>query len=263
MNTSSQVILTCCYSMLLLIVAWLLDVLGRHGSRMSREWKTTNFVYHNDRDGWKCHEDHWLWPASFDPQKRVVRYRGQHEICGRCPVKDTCSPTVPAREVTMPIDPWPYSEAGLFHRGMTVCAMVAALALPVGMFFVARSVAEVVALVATIAIVCLALVPTAASMRHRPVDIPEGLPLETSVSDTGMAQEDGRVRVFGVHGQATTDRAGDGPIASLRDTGPAGDPDAPGIARSSRQLWPRLKHGACLTRTGITAASTSAGAGHE
>ena len=109
----------------------------------------------------------------------------------------------------MPIDPWPYSEAGLFHRGMTVCAMVAALALPVGMFFVARSVAEVVALVATIAIVCLALVPTAASMRHRPVDIPEGLPLETSVSDTGMAQEDGRVRVFGVHGQATTDRAGD------------------------------------------------------
>lgn len=90
MSPSLQVVLTCCYSLFLLTVAWLLDVLGRHSARMSREWKTTNFVYHDDRDGWKCHEDHWLWPASFDPQKRVVRYRGQHEICGRCPVKDTC-----------------------------------------------------------------------------------------------------------------------------------------------------------------------------
>ena len=178
MSPSLQVVLTCCYSLFLLTVAWLLDVLGRHSARMSREWKTTNFVYHDDRDGWKCHEDHWLWPASFDPQKRVVRYRGQHEICGRCPVKDTCSPTMTAREVTMPVDPWPYSEAGLFHRGMTVCVMVAALALPGGMLFVARTVAEVVTLIATIAIVCLALVPTAASMRRRPVDIPEGLPLE-------------------------------------------------------------------------------------
>ena len=171
MSPSLQVVLTCCYSLFLLTVAWLLDVLGRHSARMSREWKTTNFVYHDDRDGWKCHEDHWLWPASFDPQKRVVRYRGQHEICGRCPVKDTCSPTMTAREVTMPVDPWPYSEAGLFHRGMTVCVMVAALALPGGMLFVARTVAEVVTLIATIAIVCLALVPTAASIRRRPVPV--------------------------------------------------------------------------------------------
>ena len=209
MSSSLQVVLACSYSLVLLVVAWLLDVLGRHGARMSRESKTTNFIYLDDRDGWKCHEDHWLWPASFDPQKRVVRYRGQHEICGRCPIKDTCSPTMSAREVTMPVDPWPYSEAGLFHRGMTVCVMVAALALPVGMFFVARSVAEVLALVVTIAIVGLALVPTAASMRHRPVDIPEGLPLEASVSDAGTTHDDGRVRVLGVHGQATTDRAGD------------------------------------------------------
>ena len=92
---------------------------------------------------------------------------------------------------------------------MTVCVMVAALALPGGMLFVARTVAEVVTLIATIAIVCLALVPTAASMRRRPVDIPDGLPLETSVPDTGTAHDDGRVRVLGVHGQATTDRAGD------------------------------------------------------
>ena len=55
-------------------------------------WSDTGrvaFVYHEDHDAWLCPEDQWLWPKSFDPDNRVMRYRGSPSICNACPVKQT------------------------------------------------------------------------------------------------------------------------------------------------------------------------------
>ncbi|VEI03900.1 hypothetical protein [Acidipropionibacterium jensenii] len=213
MTAPVQIFLVCGYAVLLIAVAWLLDLFGRRSARRSREWKTANFVFHDSHGAWKCHEDHWLWPASFDPVKRVIRYRGQHEICGRCPVKDSCAPGVSAREITAPVDPWPYSEAGTFHRGMSLCILIAGLALPAGMLLMARTTAEYVALLATIAVVGLAALPMVRSLRTRPVDIPDEIPIESSVPlDAGFDEIPGprsRAVTRGVHGQPLTDRASD------------------------------------------------------
>ena len=39
------------------------------------------FSYHEDHDAWTCPEDQWLWPQSFDPDNRVMRYRGSPTVC--------------------------------------------------------------------------------------------------------------------------------------------------------------------------------------
>ena len=50
------------------------------------------FSYHQDHDAWKCPEDQWLWPQSFDPDHRVMRYRGSPSICNACSMPNRVLP---------------------------------------------------------------------------------------------------------------------------------------------------------------------------
>ena len=68
------------YVLVMLAVAWAVDVLGSRSARRSMNWRHADFVYHDDVDGWRCHEDQWLWPTAFDPDKRVLRYEGAHAL---------------------------------------------------------------------------------------------------------------------------------------------------------------------------------------
>ena len=43
------------------------------------------FTYHEDHDAWTVPEDQWLWPQSFDPENRVMRYRGSPTHLQRLP----------------------------------------------------------------------------------------------------------------------------------------------------------------------------------
>jgi hypothetical protein len=45
-----------------------------------------------------------------------VRYRAKAHVCNACPRKAACTDSGRGREVVRPIDPWPHSEAGRFHR---------------------------------------------------------------------------------------------------------------------------------------------------
>ncbi|GMA19431.1 hypothetical protein MM440_12925 [Arsenicicoccus piscis] len=169
------------YSVALLVVAWVFDGLGKKSSARSASWRTGNFVYHEDRDAWKCHQDEWLWPASFDPDKRVIRYQGQHAICGRCPAKTECSPTPGPREITKAVDPWPHSEAGRFHRGIALVLAVIAVFLPAGMLLADHAVPDVVVLVATLAVVTiLGVVPLGKHLAGSPDNFPTHLVHEAS-----------------------------------------------------------------------------------
>lgn len=193
MTPSVTVVLVCGYALLLLGLAWALDLAGARSAARSASWRTGNFVYHDDQDAWKCHQDEWLYPASFDPEKRVIRYQGQHAICGRCPVKDTCSPTPGPREVTRAIDPWPHSEAGRFHRGLSLCVAVIAVMMPTAMLVAARSSADVICLLAVIGTgVCLGW-PLARHLWNSPSNFPEHLPQDASAPALvpGMPDADG------------------------------------------------------------------------
>lgn len=178
MTPQATVVLVCGYSLLLQAVAWLLDRMGARSSVRSAAWRTGNFVYHDDQDAWKCHQDQWLYPASFDPDKRVIRYQGQHAVCVRCPAKQQCSPTPGPREITRAIDPWPHSEAGRFHRGLSLCVAVIAALMPAFMLLGAKNDADVVCLLAVLGTALFSGYPLARHLWQTPSNFPEHLPQE-------------------------------------------------------------------------------------
>lgn len=169
--------LVAAYALALLGVAWVVDVLGSRSARRSLDWRHADFVYHDGVDGWKCHEDQWLWPTAFDPDKRVIRYEGAHAICGRCPSKDVCSPTPGPREITRPVDPWPYSEAGRFHRGVALAVACVGVFVPLLMSLVFHDAADLIVLGTTLAVVVVGgVVPLARHLWNTPDNAPAHLP---------------------------------------------------------------------------------------
>lgn len=121
---------TCLYAVFLLGVAHALDRLARRAAARSRAWHSGGFTYHAGHDAWRCPQDQWLWPHSFDPEHRVVRYRASPVVCNACPVKSTCTSTERGREVSRGVDPWPASEAERFHRGIACVVALLAVAWP-------------------------------------------------------------------------------------------------------------------------------------
>ena len=107
--------------------------MARRSSARAARWRTGGFVYHADHDAWVCPRDQWLWPTSFDPENRVMRYRALPTVCGSCPIKSNCTTSKHGREVSREVDPWPHSETGRFHRGIACAVAVVALVMPMGM----------------------------------------------------------------------------------------------------------------------------------
>ena len=117
------------YGLFLLLVAYGLDLAARRTSSQSGQWRSGGFKYHADHDAWVCPEDQWLWPQSFDPDNRVMRYRGSPTVCNSCPVKDSCTSSDDGREMRRMIDVWPASESARFHRGIA-CAVAVPVTRP-------------------------------------------------------------------------------------------------------------------------------------
>jgi hypothetical protein len=115
-----EVILAAGYAVFLLGAAVALDRLARHAHKRSDRYRTAGFRYHPQHDAWVCPRDEWLWPAEFDPDRRMVRYRAKPSVCNACPAKADCTSSPHGREIVRTIDPWPHSEAGRFHRGVAL-----------------------------------------------------------------------------------------------------------------------------------------------
>jgi hypothetical protein len=84
--------------------------------RRALRYRTAGFTYHAAHDYWLCPEGEQLWPHELDRERRLVRYRARARICNACPSKARCTDSDDGREIVGPLDPWPHSEAGRFHR---------------------------------------------------------------------------------------------------------------------------------------------------
>jgi hypothetical protein len=125
-----EVFLAVGYAVFLLGVSLGLDLLARHSHTRSERYRTAGFTYHPSHDAWICLEDQILFRSETDHERRLVRYRGRPQICNHCPVKSECTDSDEGREVVRAMDPWPHSEAGRFHRGISlVIALLAVLVL--------------------------------------------------------------------------------------------------------------------------------------
>jgi len=173
---SSETLLAAAYSLVLLLSAGVLEWLSAHTHRRSLRYRTAGFDYQADNDVWVCPEGEHLWPQEFDHERRLVRYRARAHVCNRCPLKERCTDSDHGREVVRPLDPWPHSEAGRFHRAIAV--MLVALAGLVAAVALARNhdpaeAGLLAGLLATCALVARLLLR---DLRAHPANFPEPSP---------------------------------------------------------------------------------------
>src|SRR6266508_5253433 len=93
---------------------------------ISERWRTRGFTYRHHLDVWECTQGQQLWPKEVDHELRVIRYRAKAPVCNACPIKSDCTDADDGRELTVALDPWPHSEAGRFHRGISLVLVVLA-----------------------------------------------------------------------------------------------------------------------------------------
>lgn len=187
---TASVWLVAIYALLLLAIAWGIDLLARRSSSRATRWRTGSFTYHANHDAWVCPQDQWLWPTSFDPQHRVMRYRASPTVCNSCPVKSTCTTSDHGREVTREVDSWPHSEAGRFHRGIACAVAGMALVMPLAMLIGSHSAADVLVLLGASVLVIIAGVPLARHFWNTPSNAPAHLPHRSGEEEAAAAAID-------------------------------------------------------------------------
>jgi hypothetical protein len=131
---SPETLLAAGYASALIAGAFILEWMSAHTHRRSLRYRTAGFTYHAELDHWECPQGERLWPHEYDHQRRLVRYRAKAHACNVCPLKDACTDSNRGREIVRPLDPWPHSEAGRFHRviALLMVALAALLALAAG-----------------------------------------------------------------------------------------------------------------------------------
>lgn len=184
---SIEAILAASYSGALVLVAFVIEWLSAHTHRRSLRYRTAGFDYDPGGDNWVCPEGEQLWPHEFDRERRLVRYRAKAQVCNACPRKQDCTDSDAGREVVRALDPWPHSEAGRFHRGLSIVL--------VGLGFLIAAVALVrnhdlleVALLGAVALVTVASAHwLLGDLRRHPANFPEPSP----ASRLGLPATDG------------------------------------------------------------------------
>jgi hypothetical protein len=130
---NAEVVLAAGYATLLTGGAFALEWLSAHTHRRALRFRTAGFAYDESHDHWLCPEGEQLWPHEFDRERRLVRYRARAHVCNACPSKHRCTDSDDGREIVRPLDPWPHSEAGRFHRAIALLMVcLGALVLVVG-----------------------------------------------------------------------------------------------------------------------------------
>ena len=167
-----EVFLATGYAAFLVGVSLGLDLLARRSHVRSERYRTAGFSYHHAHDAWICPEDQLLVRDEEDHERRLVRYRGRPQICNHCPSKADCTDSDAGREVVRPMDPWPHSEAGRFHRGISLA--VALVAAPILAAVALRNHAplELAVLGATFLVVALTAWRLHSAFRAAPANFP-------------------------------------------------------------------------------------------
>ncbi|WP_121251718.1 hypothetical protein [Nocardioides ferulae] len=163
------------YCIALVGLGHVIDMLARRAASTAEGGAAFGFSYHADHDAWRCPQDQWLWPQSFDPENRVMRYRGTPSVCNACPVKDTCTTSSSGREMQRAVDTWPASEAARFHRGIACSVVLMGLVWPVAMVATGPPPAGLAVLGGSVVLALLLSWPLWSHLRRSPVFLPEGM----------------------------------------------------------------------------------------
>jgi hypothetical protein len=169
---SPEVLLAAGYAGLLVGGAFVLEWLSAHTHRRALRYRTAGFIYHEELDHWECPEGERLWPHEIDRERRLARYRAAAHVCNACVRKGACTDSDHGREIVRPLDPWPHSEAGRFHR--SIALVLVGLGLLIGVVELARHhrPAEAALLAAVLVVGALAARWLARDLRAHPANFP-------------------------------------------------------------------------------------------
>ncbi|MDI6912073.1 hypothetical protein [Nocardioides sp.] len=174
-SVSSDVWLASAYCVLLVGLGHIIDALARRAASVAEGGASFGFSYHADHDAWQCPQDQWLWPKSFDPDNRVMRYRGTPSVCNACPVKHTCTTSSSGREIQRAVDSWPASEAARFHRGIACFVVVMGLVWPAAVAATGPGATGLLVLAAAVVVALLLSLPLWSHLHRTHVFLPEGM----------------------------------------------------------------------------------------
>ncbi len=125
-SVSIEFILMLGYAISLALIALLLELVARHAHQRSLSVQTSGFIYHPERDIWRCPEDQHLFPVFSDSAKGTVIYRAPAAACNACRSKAACTDSNKGREIERK------NASGLeygmqrFHRAMSLTLLVLA-----------------------------------------------------------------------------------------------------------------------------------------
>jgi hypothetical protein len=125
-GVETEVFLAGGYALFLVALAAGLDLMARVSHRRANRYRTAGFRFHPGLDVWECPEGEHLQRVDTDHERRTVHYRARAHVCNSCPSKDDCTDSSLGREIAQPLDPWPHSDVGRFHRGLAVVLVVLA-----------------------------------------------------------------------------------------------------------------------------------------
>jgi hypothetical protein len=189
-----EVLLAAGYAALLIAGAFALEGLSAHTHARALRYRTAGFAYDETLDHWQCPEGEHLWPHEFDEERRLVRYRAKAHVCNACPCKAACTDSDRGREIVRPLDPWPHSEAGRFHRGIAVLLVGLALLIVVVEGARHHRPQETALLAALLVTGALAARWLARDLRAHPANFPDPTPshgLRMSVTGAGGRRRSG------------------------------------------------------------------------
>ena len=183
---SPEAVIGAGYAGALLVCAVVIEWLSAHTHRRSLRYRTAGFEYSELHDAWLCPEGEHLLPhqllvrSEVDHERRLVRYRAKAHVCNACPVKGRCTDSDDGREIVRPLDPWPHSEAGRFHR--VLCLMLVVLAALIAGVALARNhgPADSATLVSLLVVCALLGRFLLRDLRRHPANFPEAAPSHRS-----------------------------------------------------------------------------------
>lgn len=190
---NAEVLLAAGYAAFLTLSAFAIEWLSAHTHRRALRYRTAGFTYSEEHDHWLCPEGEQLWPHEFDRERRLVGYRARAHVCNACPSKYRCTDSDRGREIIRPLDPWPHSEAGRFHR--MIALLLVALSLLVLVVELARHhrLGELALLSGLLIVTALAARWLLRDLRAHPSNFPatsgsQGLRFAVGVGETDAQQ---------------------------------------------------------------------------
>jgi hypothetical protein len=127
------------YAICLALISMALEISARFAQRRSMNFDTAGFVYHPERDIWRCPQDQHLFPIFSDFTQKHTVYRAPASACNSCPSKAACTDSNHGREIRR------VKQVGLefgmrrFHQAISITLLTLASVLILVDFAFART----------------------------------------------------------------------------------------------------------------------------